>query len=754
MELDIEPEEETQNLYRDIKTGRLKVPDEPHQRSTNLHQSTTPYIATPSVIQQINHLLDNPDCRLVTIMGQGGMGKTRLSQHIGIQRLEDYKDGVFFVPLASLTIPEVLPLAILDALGVDHKDSRLSPFDTLLNLLRRQHVLLILDNFDHLMSKADLLTTILGHAPYVQFMVTSREQLHLTGEHVFYLRALAYAESEKDHTSFEAGELFVQMAKLAKVDFEATSHQVAINHICQLVDGLPLAIVIAAAWVRFLPPEAIADRIRESLEFLTVERRDFPEHHRGIMALLRMTWADLSDHERMIMMKISIFPGDFDELAAETIASATLEDMRLLVSKSLLQADGQGRYFLHELLRRFAIEQAEVDHIASQTRYAHRNYYQAWLQEQAGQDTPIHTVYRKIDHEYHNVTFIDWLDPEEFHHAILDNAPILTDYWVMRGYSLAEGVGLLNEALPYAKSPQQKAHTLYRTGQLLARMQQYDESEPLLEMGLNHSREVGDVLLEAKILNELYRVLGAQGDYANARLNLLEMVEVVEQDSGGNEKQFQQILSMAYSNLGIVHMQMDDPVDAENYTRKALNLKDEVTDPVGTALCHNTLGVIALKRDGFDMAEEQFRDALRIARDVGHTRHQTIYSGNLAEVLHKQKQYDEAYRMYYDTLHIAYQIDNNKTCLNVLEQLSDIALDMNQPERALRLLVAANKLRQDTGLAVEPRQQSEVTRRYMRLEDVLSSDELMTLRTLDHAMTLGEVVLYVKDGLRQSNKRQ
>lgn len=752
IELDIEPDEETQNVYRDIKTGRIRVSTEPHQRPTNLQQPTTPYVATPSVIEKINSLLDNPKCRLVTIMGQGGMGKTRLSQHLGLQRLEDYLDGVYFVPLASVTVPEVLPLAILDALGVDHTDSRLSPLDTLLSLLRRKHVLLILDNFEHLMNKADVLSTILGHAPYVQIVVTSREQLHLQGEHVFYLRALAYAESKKDHSSFEAGELFVQMAKLAQVDFDATPHLEAINHICQLVDGLPLAIVIAAAWVRFLPPEAIAERIRESLEFLTVERRDFPEHHRGIMALLRMTWADLSDHERMIMMKIAVFPGDFDEVAAETISSATLEDMRLLVSKSLLQADGQGRYFLHELLRRFALEQSEADNIAYETRHAHRNYYRAWLEEQAEQHVPIHTLYRKIDHEYHNVTCIDWLEGEDFHHAVLDHAPILADYWVMRGYSLAEGVRLLNEALPYADNTQQKAHALYRTGQLLARMQQYDDSAPLLDMGLNHSREVGDVLLEAKILNELYRVLGAQGDYANARLNLLEMVEVVEQDSNGDEKQFQQILSMAYSNLGIVHMQMDDPVDAENYTRQALNLKDEVTDPVGTALCHNTLGVIALKRDGYDEAEEQFREALRIASDVGHTRHQTIYSGNLAEVLHKQGQYEQAYRMYFDTLQIAYQIDNNKTCLNVLEQLTDIALDMNQPERAVRLLGAANKLRQETGLAVEPRQQSEVNRRYTRLQDTVSPEAFMGLRTLDDVMSLSEAVVYVKDGLVKSPK--
>ena len=746
-ELDIEPEDETQSLYHDIKTGRLKVSDEPHHRPNNLQKPTTPYIETQIVIEQINSLLDNPTCRLVTIMGQGGMGKTRLAQHLGLQRLEDYTDGVFFVSLISLTIPELLPLAILDALGSDHQDSRLSPLDTLLALLRRKHMLLILDNFDHLMNKAQLLTTLLGHAPHVQIIVTSREQLHLQGEHVFYLRALTYADNKKDQSSFEAFELFVQMAKLAQVDFEARLHQDAIHRICKLVDGLPLAIVIAATWVQFLPPETIADRIHESLEFLTIEGRDLPEHHRGIMALLSMTWADLSEHECTIMMKISVFPGDFDEVAAKAIVSATLDDLRTLVSKSLLQADGQGRYFFHDLLRRFSIEQAELAELASETRRAHRDYYQVWLHAQEEHKLPIHTLYRSIDHEYHNITFIDWLQGEEFHHAILDHAPILTDYWVMRGYSLAEAVRLLNEALPYAEAPKIKAHALYRTGQLLARMQEYDESEPLLDRGLNLSREVGDVLLEAKILNELYRVLGAKGDYANARLNLLEMVEVVEQDSDSEGTQFHEILSMAYSNLGIVHMQMDDPLEAENYTRKALKLKDEMTDPVGTALCHNTLGVIALKREGFDLAEEQFREALRIAREVGHTRHETIYSGNLAEVLHKQGQYEEAYRMYYDTLQVAYQIDNHKTCLNVLEQLTDIALDLKQPERAVQLLAAANKLRHDTRLAIEPRQQSEVAHRKARLDDMLLSDKPMALDRSEETMSLPEAVIYVKDGL-------
>lgn len=749
-ELDVEPEEETTAIYRDIKLGRVKISEGKNQHPNNLQLPTTPYVETPHVIQQINDHLDNPDCRLLTIMGQGGMGKTRLSQHIGWQRLEDYIDGVFFVSLVSLTTQELLPLAILEALQIDHQDTRQSPLDLLLSSTRHKHMLLILDNFDHLVNSSEIITTLLGHSPYLQIIVTSREQLHLQGEQILHLRPLSYPMSNKDISITQSVLLFTQMAKLAQATFDDESHRDAIDHICKLVDGLPLAIVIAAAWVQFLPPEIIAERIQESLDFLTLERRDLPEHHRGIMALLRMTWADLSDYERTIMMKISVFPGEFDVFAADKITSATPEYLRSLVSKSLLQADGQGRYWLHELLRRFSAEQADLEGITLEIHHAHRNYYKTWLEEQEAQNLPIHTLYRNIDHEYHNITYIDWLEEAEFHQTVLDHAPILTDYWIMRGYSLENGVRLLNEALPYSRDIGQTAHAQYRSGQLLARMQQYEQSEPLLDQGLIGSREVGDVVLEAKILNELYRVLAARGDYANARLNLLEMVEVVEQDVGQGQPKFHQILSMAYSNLGIVHMQMNDPVDAENYTRKAISLKDAMIDPVGTALCHNTLGVIALKRDGLDTAEEQFRHALQIAQNIGHTRHQTIFSGNLAEALHKQGQFEQAYRMYYDTLQIAYQIDNHKTCLNVLEQLSDIAFDMQQFERSVILLGAANQLRRETGLAVEPRQQAEVEQRETRLREDLSPDDFANHISQGETMSLQATVIYIRDELAKS----
>ena len=337
----------------------------------------TPFVGRVGELEDLNHLLTHPNTRFVTILAPGGMGKTRLALTAAEATARHFADGVTFVPLAAIASVEVLMTTIADALGLQlFPDSRTLK-QRIIDYLRDKHILLVLDNFEHLLEGGSLISDSLASAAHLKVLVTSRERLNLEGETVYTLGGLSYPERTDDENLLDCGaaRLFIECARRANSHFVAQDEP-SIVRVCQLVQGMPLALEMAAAWIGMLSPEEIAEEITRSADFLRTTMRNFPDRLRSVRAVFEATWKRMTDDERKGFRRLSIFRGGCTREAAQVVAGTDLNVLAGLVDKALLwHRPESGRYEVHELLRQYAAQQLEVAGETEATRAAHRDYF-------------------------------------------------------------------------------------------------------------------------------------------------------------------------------------------------------------------------------------------------------------------------------------------------------------------------------------------------------------------------------------------
>ncbi len=378
-ELGVEPDVATRALYERIRAEEFT----PATRDVaaprhNLPALLSPFVGREVELAAIAALQRQPDVRLLTLVGAGGMGKTRLALEAARASLDTYADGVFFVGMASLAAASELPSAI--ALALDLALHGGDPATALLRFLRTKHLLLVLDNFEHLPDSAELVVALLQDAARVQIIATSRARLNVRGEQIYVVQGLEYAAEATPAAaaSSAAVRLFAQSARRAQSTFQVSEANLeALLRICRLVHGMPLGIELAAAWVEMLPLETIAAEIERSADFLAAEWSDAPERQRSMRAVFDWSWRLLSEDERQVLCRLAVFRGPFTREAAEAVAGARLRPLSSLIHKSLLRwsewsTTSAGRYALHELLRQFAAQQLEAsgERVALEARHS------------------------------------------------------------------------------------------------------------------------------------------------------------------------------------------------------------------------------------------------------------------------------------------------------------------------------------------------------------------------------------------------
>jgi predicted ATPase/DNA-binding SARP family transcriptional activator len=388
-ELDVEPAPETITLYEAIKARQI----EPAQTeaallalpagsvSDHLPPQITPFVGREKELHEIKQLLlTNPPHRLMTLTGPGGIGKTRMALAVGEELRESFKHGVYYTSFAHICSPEQLLPALAESLGTRFVTDR-DLQEQLFNHLRPMHTLLILDNMEHLLDASDIVRAILAAAPNVSILTTSRERLNQSSEVLYTLGGLAfptdqYYEQTRNALDYEAVVLLLQRAQLVRPGFQLTPDNLAaIVRVCQLVQGMPLALVLAGAWLEILSFQEIADEIARNFDFLEAEMRDLPERQSSVRAAFDYSWQRLSLEEQQTFSKLSVFRGGFSREAAEAVVGTNLRTLRTLINKSFVTLDAQNRYEIHELLRQYGEEELNAFEADTNIRACHSHYY-------------------------------------------------------------------------------------------------------------------------------------------------------------------------------------------------------------------------------------------------------------------------------------------------------------------------------------------------------------------------------------------
>ena len=353
--------------------------------AVSLPPQITPFIGREREMGELWGLLSDRNVRLATILGPGGIGKTRLALEIANKAGFDGGRRVCFAPLAQLPNVDAILPALVNAVGCQIPDGG-DLQKAFLEFIRDQDLLLVLDNFEHLLDGALIVAEILAAASKIQILATSREKLNLSGEVVYRLEGLALPPEDVPAQAglYGAVQLFMQNAHRARPAYQPSKQEWdAIYEICRLVDGYPLGILLASAWIELFSAEEIVKEISTGLDFLVQDRRDVPARHRSIRAAFDASWNHLDIHQKSLFAQLSIFRGGFDLQAAIHLASANQERLIELVNKSLLWRDPlAGRYDLHELLRQYALEKAEDSGVLEDLGAKHSRYYLGFLAQQ------------------------------------------------------------------------------------------------------------------------------------------------------------------------------------------------------------------------------------------------------------------------------------------------------------------------------------------------------------------------------------
>lgn len=346
----------------------------------NLAPTPLSFIGRSQEIHELSALLDDPSCRLLTLVGPGGVGKTRLAVEVASRKHESFPDGIFFVPLAPLNRSEDILTAIVEVTPFRFQEDSRDPRDQFLDHLREKHarrVLLLLDNFEHLLDGVDIVSDILAVTSGAKILTTSREALNLQEEWVRQIEGMDYPDQSngKPLRDYSAVQLFLDRARRIRGDFDLESDTGSVVEICRLVEGVPLAIELAVGWLKTLHPADIAHEIQRSMDILATRSRNLPERHRNIRSVFGQSWRLLYADEREVFQKLSVFRGGFTREAAQVVAGSSLHALAGLVDKSLVRLSATGRYDVHELLRQYGAEQLEAANQTAAVQQAYVQYY-------------------------------------------------------------------------------------------------------------------------------------------------------------------------------------------------------------------------------------------------------------------------------------------------------------------------------------------------------------------------------------------
>ncbi|MCE7985584.1 MAG: hypothetical protein DYG89_30785 [Caldilinea sp. CFX5] len=682
-ELGATPNATTEALFQQISNADLPAADNKPatpRPTHNLPAATTTFVGREKEVARVMEQALHPNCRLLTLLGVGGVGKTRLALQAANNLVGTFADGVWFVPLAGVQAATDLATAITTALGLTPPKG--DPTQFLLDYLANRELLLLLDNFEHLTAGADLVAQLLTRAHRVKALVTSRERLNLPAELLFVVDALPTPEQSEegavDLRGFSSIKLFAERAARSLLGFTLDEESLpAVAAICRAVNGLPLGIELAATWVDQFTCAEIADSILRNQDFLRTGQEDLPVRQRSLRAVFDHSWRLLKPAEQETLANTTVFQGTFGRNAALEVAQTTVPTLAALTNKSLLRVVSPGRYALHEVVRQFAAEQLRdrFDAVAGQWR--HSQYYlhfvAGWEGKLWGQEN--NSAATQIMGEIDNVRAA-WRWAAQQRQALTLRASLkaLVRFYTMAGF-YREAVTLLQLALDHLPLPAPAAdpelaalHSRLLTEQarMLYHLSDYSASATAAQASLTLAETLGDLLLQAASLRALADAWYQQSERERAQATMADALRLAQQVGA---LELEADCQLGY---GDILMYRGEPAVAAAHER-ALAIYRQLGDRCGEAWTLNSMGIAAAFQKQYAPSQGYFEQAVQIFRLLGDRPSTGRALNNLAAILVLQKEYAQSEPILVQSLTLSrqngYRLGEVQTLTNLTEAL-------------------------------------------------------------------------------------
>ncbi len=764
----------------------------------NLPIQPTPFIGREKVVSNIQQQLLRQEVRLLTLTGPGGVGKTRLGLQVAAEVSDQFKDGTWFVSLAPIGDPDLVIPTIAETLAVREVAGQ-SQLDHLKASLREKHMLLLLDNFEHVVGAATEVADLLGTCPQLKVLVTSREALHIRAEREFPVPVLAVPDPKHlpdlvTLSQYEAVALFIERAQATKPDFQVTNANApAVAEICARLDGLPLAIELAAARIRLLPPQALLSRLGQRLQLLTSSVRDAPARQHTLRKTIQWSYDLLPADEQRLFQRLSVFVNGCELSAVEAVYQApgggkagVLDEVTSLVDKNILQQtaeEEEPRFTMLETIREYGLEALAASREMEATRRAHALYYLALAEEAAPNLAgPRSAVWlQRLEREHDNLrAALAWsLEPAQTGSSpemALRFGEKLRVFWVVRGF-YSEGLAALEQALAECKgsSPYARARALGAAAAFADMLGDFHLAEELRQESLILYRQLGDTrgiasslqglawiasrngahIAARQLLEEsvtLLRELGDKGDFAWSLHLLADTLSLQGEYSRANTL-FQESLAM-FRELGnkrgiAASLQQSalwllfaggDQVIVQARLEEMLVLHRELGDKNGMANFFWISGWVAFSRGDAVTAQTQIEQSLVLWQEMGDRWNALWPVTTLGRIKAYQGEFAAAITFHEQSLAKAREFHDDWQLAFCLEGWASVVAKQGKCAWAARLWGAAESLRERCGIPLTPLERVDYEPAVAAARTHLGEQEFTTAWAEGRTMTLEQVL--------------
>ncbi|HAY33228.1 MAG TPA: tetratricopeptide repeat protein [Ignavibacteria bacterium] len=677
-------------------------------RPNNIPVQLTSFIGREKEMKEIKDLLAGT--RLLTLVGPGGTGKTRLSLQTGADLIDNFENGVWFVEIASLQDPQLLPQTIAQTLGLKEQSGKKTE-DAIADFLKDKKILIIIDNCEHLIdASANIALMMLRKSPGLKIIATSREALHCEGEQTYKVQSLSHHKPGGSITpeilsQYEAVRLFIERATAVNPSFRVNNENApALAQICFQLDGIPLAIELAAVRIKVLSLNSICERLDDRFKLLTGGNRTSLPRQQTLKALIDWSYDLLSEKEKLLLQRLSVFNGGWTMDASEKICSDEIIDeyeildlLSNLADKSLIkiiESENNIRYTMLETIKKYSIDKlSESDSINE----IHKKYFDYFCGIAEESETKLTGAAQR-----------EWIslmadDIENFRACLrwsFENYPVgslkltvhLGKFWELRSH-FTEALEFLRKSLEHSGSADVlwKAKAVYWTGFFLIHQGKYEESKKNLNRSLEMFREINYKDGEAVSLISLGTIGVFQGDYENLFTFSGESLSI------SREINNRSYIARNLQNIGLGLMQQGDHDAARKKLEEGIKLYRELGDPIQLAKIIGNIGALEYLQTNYDKAREALNESLQLRYELGDRQGISIALNNLGSIAYMLKEFDEAERLLEESLVIIRDLGDKRVYVTAVSTLGSIANDKGDLDKAKKMFVESITVSNEIG---------------------------------------------------------